>query len=279
MKRALSMAFTLLVVAVGGCAPDDPPLTTTCASITSCALGEVCDRATHTCIAEPANRFVGAFSCTLTSSDSTSSSKLELSEVVGHLGEDRWALPNAACTHLEKGKRVSFLLRDLTSGLTLSVSVRDSSLTASSAEIAPDFTNNDYAQLLNLETDLVVGESVAGHVELAAPPVVGQIVEGYIDVEMTTVAKEDALFGIVCEHGRGECGKRLSTVGGALCLKVDEKSLPMCYRTCERVSDCSLQQTAVCFQGICTKPCAKPADCAPLQCVAGGQGEGSACMP
>jgi hypothetical protein len=276
MTRHRPLLLLALALALAACTPDQPAATAGCATLSDCALGEVCDVPAGHCIAEPADRFVGGFSCTVVDKLSSSGGSLQLSEVIGRIGGDRWSLPSVFC--LLDGTRVLVGFSDLLAGneLTLSLSPTDAAGGAITIQPYVDAGMNA-GRLENGNSLVAFGYSQSGTVSLSPPPTLGQAVRGYIDVTMIAPAKDEVLFGVACPNGRGDCGKRTAAKGDVvLCTNV--QTAAMCTRTCPNGrSDCALGNGA-CVSGFCTKACASNADCTPLKCFAGGTGEGNGCF-
>jgi hypothetical protein len=271
MKR-LGVALT----ALAACAPAQPAATVSCGSLADCALGQVCEPSTSRCVDEPANRFVGKFQCTVFDKPGQAGQDLELAEVVGHVGADRFSLPGVFCL-LDK-KTLTLGFSDLVADDHLTVFLSAAEAASAHVDLKPFFdTGLDAASMESGSTFTAFGYSASGTVDLASPAAVGEALTGYVSIDVTPSAQADALFGAPCPNGRADCGRKTLDVGGvALCS--DVKDGPMCSSVCKGSGDCALGN-GVCVLGLCTKVCKSDRDCgAPLKCIAGDPGEGSGCF-
>lgn len=277
-RSRLRSAGALLGLLVGvGCAPDQPPETRGCTSITQCPFGAVCDVPARSCIDEPDDRFLGKFTCTLRDATAANGT-LELSEVVGRVGDDRWALPSVFCALRQESDRLLVGFHVPGGGGLLTVVLRASAAGRGESALGPYFdAGYDAASFEDPEVSRAYGYSRAGRIQFSSPLMVGADLEGYLDVSMTPVAVEEALFGQPCPEGRSACGHRTADAGGvALCSAV--VSAPVCTRTCSGNGDCSVGD-GVCVDGLCTRACTTDADCAgPLRCHDGAPGESRGCF-
>jgi hypothetical protein len=275
VKRA-GWATLIALACAFGCAPDQPAPTASCASLADCPLEKVCDRAAATCIAEPENRFLGGFRCTVV--DEADTRELQTpAEVVGRLGAARFALTRASCRLSVERDRLAIVLGSTSSeGLALKVTLTASKIAEAPVTMKPFFGSGvDAAAMEDTKTGTMFGSSAAGHVEISGPATIASVLTGYLDVAMHQTANADALFGAPCLRGRADCGRRTPEGGGVgLCAVVRQGGSPMCTSACEGDADCPTIN-AVCVKGACTKSCQTQADCmAPLECFAEPEGNG-----
>lgn len=281
MKRSV---FALaVVVTLAGCAPEQRDVTLGCDSISDCPLGDVCDRELGECVPEPEDRFLGAFRCTVGIGPEIQ----ELSEVVGAIGSDRWALPGALCWLTETqdfyGNPVELLTLAFHSPLgsgSLLVKLRLAGLADRRGELGLVMDERfDSASLEDLETFTAYGYSKSGSVQLSQVPKPGDTIEGYLDVTMLATPREDALWGAPCPRGLADCGDKTIDAGGvAFCTNL--LNGPVCTSSCATGGNgaCSVGD-GVCVQDMCTKECVNHADCAGgLRCTLGNAGEPSGCF-
>lgn len=277
-RARLSDWGALLAALVGvGCAPEQPAETQGCSSITQCPFGFMCDVPAGVCIEEPDDRFLGKFTCTPTDGDTTPDG-LELSEVVGRIGEDRWALPGVFCILKQERDQLMVGFHGPLGGGLLTVSVGASAAAGGSVTLRPHYETGDRAASFeDVDVSRAYGYSTTGAISFAAAPTVGLQLQGYLDVSMIPVAEGEALFGHYCPQGRAACGRRTFDGGGvAFCSVV--VSEPVCTRTCSGDGDCSVGD-GVCVDGLCTQPCTTDADCpGPLRCYDGAPGESRGCF-
>lgn len=269
MKRALITSSTAFVVVAIGCAPDAEPPTTSCNSITDCAIGMACDQSTHQCIKEPANRFLGRFHCKVSS---TSVPDLQLSEVVGNAGRVRFALPNTTCAFKTTSKSVSIFVSDDDGGERLFINLKEG-LTGR-VEIGPNITKGDDSptppsvEVYNDKGFTREATSVSGFINLSTAIADGADLEAYLDVTVTLPPNHvDAVMGEPCPNGLADCGTALPSVGGAaLCFQstVFPNTKPFCTKGCKSDGDCALGK-AVCNNGTCRRACTTNAQCADIQ--------------
>jgi len=272
-------ALLLFALALFGCAPEQPQATDGCETLTDCQINQVCEVPTHTCIDEPENRFLGSFSCTIDDKE-----KLEPSQVIGHVENDRFSLPTALCSlQGEEDEIFTLLAFGYSAGDILQVRVPVKDLSDGNASIGLFLGTEGVsgASLENFDTYVGSGYSHEGTLTLSARPATGRLVTGYVDVTMYPTMNvrgvdDDAIFGIPCPRGRADCGEKLADVGGAdSCFAALDT--PMCSRPCDTDGDCSLG-SGTCVQGRCTRPCTSSRDCvAPLTCIKGDPGESNGC--
>ena len=265
-----------------GCAPEQPAEQIGCDSLSDCALGEICDKAVNSCIPEPENRALGAFSCTVT--DSTEATGLELSDVILRIADDRWSLPSVGCIQRPGAPTLLLTMQSLTSGGGMVVLLDAADLADGRVALGPHVdVGVNAAMMQDFESFDLFGTSNSGSVEMTPTPQVGRRISGHLDVSFFPVvsleppADDDALFGIPCPRGLADCGDKTGEVGGAdACFNVTESG-PVCTRFCEANSDCALGE-GVCVSGFCTRACNTHADCTPLQCYAGDPGQSAGCL-
>ncbi|MBX3185342.1 MAG: hypothetical protein KIT72_16635 [Polyangiaceae bacterium] len=266
-------------LAAVACAPEAQEATASCNSITDCPLGEVCNHSFGMCMPEPPNRFLGAFQCTVIDSP-MGGDNLELSEVIGRIRDDRWALSSVFCLFNPQRGTMLFGFQSLLSqrvGLTVHVDADELTRTGV-VELGPYFdAGSNAANMEDLDRLLALGHSIGGYINIWGIPRIGALLAGYLDVTMLPTAEADALFGAPCPNGLAECGRKTFEAGGvAFCSVANET--PVCTRLCDGSGDCSLGG-GVCVQGLCTRACAGHSDCAPpLECFAGNPGEPNGCF-
>ena len=93
--RSSAACLLVLVLAAIGCDVDPVEPIVGCESLSECPLGMICDPDKSKCVAEPNERFVGAFKC-FVREEGDELVGVPGSEVLGRLGEDRWTLPVGA---------------------------------------------------------------------------------------------------------------------------------------------------------------------------------------
>jgi hypothetical protein len=128
-------------------------------------------------------------------------------------------------------------------------------------------------------SNTALGYSSTGSVRFTPPPSLGAQVTGYLDVSMVPAATANAVFGVPCPDGLGDCGQLMQQYDGGLvasCTTV--QSGPMCTTGCAGNGDCAVGN-GVCVGGWCTQSCASNAACtAPLRCLAGDGGAVKGCF-
>lgn len=272
----MNRSLLALLPALLACAPEQPSETDGCDSIADCPLDEVCDRELGECIPEPEDRFLGRFHCTV-GSKNQSPEALELSEITGRIGTDRWALPISICNINTASELMVLGFSSPFSGSNLRVWLDASPLTAKRTLGPVVDLRVDSASIEDYETFTAYGHSRVGMVEFSRVPAVGLEVDGYLDVAMYPAVREDALPGVPCPRGLADCGDKTLEAGGIVfCTNLSNG--PMCTSACSANGDCSVGD-GVCVQGFCTKPCTQHEDCAsPLRCTTGDPGESNGCF-
>lgn len=273
MKQAL-IVFAVASAIVLGCAPEQAVAGSSCSRISDCPLDQVCELPAGVCIPEPPNRFLGSFECTIAVDGAAAG--LELSEVVGRIGAQRWVLPSAACTVITKQERLYFVFQGPGTKTNLNVQARLDELASGEVVLGPFLTTGDNAaEMADRATATAFGYSGAGRIALTGTIADGEHVTGYIDVEMIPTVQADARFGAACPRGRADCGRKTAEGGGvAQCTKL--ASSPVCVGFCDRPEDCS---DSTCVGGFCTKACTTKKDCDPsLACVPNEAGTARGCL-
>jgi hypothetical protein len=285
MKRGFISAAVMLAVLSVACAPDDAAIPTTCTTVADCALDSVCDRATASCIPEPANRFLGAFECTIIDMKDFETQKIELSEIVGRIDKDRWSLPGTGCflsTESDDEFMFQFLNVSVT-GPLLELYTTGAKARTERVEIKPSFGDgrDDSARMELLEASVVYGTATGGHLEITGDVKVGSKIHGYLDISMIKAVGKDVNFGAPCAQGLAECGPTSGAGGGAdhCSVVLESNPTPICWRPCKGDGDCTVGR-GVCIDTFCTTSCKADADCtAPSKCVpADTPGQGKGCF-
>lgn len=270
-----------------GCAPEQHPETVGCRSLSDCDIFEVCDVPAAKCVPIPASGFKGSFACEVRAQGDAVTS-LPGSEVFGSVGGFEWSLPVGA----------SCQLFDLSAGgtaleVTVLQSVGFDALTATvdvaqaaGGWVAVDQTRvfgaPNSATLYTPDISSAIAHSAGGFLTFDRAPERGALVRGYLDLAMHEVVDADVLFGVPCPRGLADCGRTLSSLGGAsACMPITFQSgevHDVCTRSCATDADCAAGK-GICNITECSIPCVSDDQCAPpLLCVAGNPGQSKGCF-
>ncbi|MFO0568087.1 MAG: hypothetical protein U0263_20675 [Polyangiaceae bacterium] len=282
-------AFLALVglAALTACTVSSHSETLGCRSLADCDLGQACKVAEQRCVPVPENGVLGKFRCVVRAPGEKLES-LPGSEVVGRVAGDDWAFPVGANCQLVPftTELVALRVEMYTSASFAAFSVTVDSATAlgQSVEIARAraFLVPNTASLWNPETSRAIAHSAGGVITFDTPPTAGTLVEGFVDVALHEVVKDDVLFGVPCPRGLADCGTRIGDEGGAeLCDLVEFQNgdtHDVCTRSCESDADCAAA-SGICNLKECSRACSSNQECiAPLVCSPGDPGESMGCF-
>lgn len=277
------------LVLLTGCSIDEPVPSSGCDQLSDCELDQVCDVTINQCIPEPDNRILGAFRCEVI--DRGVSSVTAGSEIIGRVGTDNLGFPvvrAAFSSGADCRVRVSqteppelvISAPDFSGsfGVVLTLALED---TLGNQRIpidvhAPPISRNS-GELVDLRSDERIGTTVGGFAFIE-PPVVGSVVEGFLDLDMIETVNVDGIVGVPCPRGIADCGRAQDGPFMTLCAPRPSPEPSICAATCDADADCQAFDDAICVPSsvgdICTRSCTADSEClSPLFCqTVGGRG-------
>lgn len=246
MRRAAGIVALSVLSACSN--ESDLELTGACNSTRDCSFETICEVTTGRCIPEPVGAIAGGFRCRVV--DSASEQDVGEPDFIGTVGDTRYVLAGfGSCT------RSSWLDRDLNAIETLDItgSIIDGGFTALFVTIpleprpgsyplgAPDFPF--MASSATMTKELAAGDSYlayssAGSVELFQAPTAGNVISGYLSVDMTPVPGPASPMA-PCET-LADCGSQ-GTLGSPpekSCIP-DNTGANTCFVPCDDDSACA----------------------------------------